>query len=57
MGIRWKYYNETPIEHYLRFYQIFVDRDYTIEQVLLRPDLWSYDNWLEEKYGFRLYTK
>ena len=54
---KWMYHDETPIEHYLRFYKIFVDRNKTMKQVLFDPGLWVYDNWLEERYGFRLYTE
>ncbi len=54
---RWKYLNEKPIERHLRFHQVFVDRDATMEHMFLDPGLWTYDNFMEEKYGFRLYTK
>ena len=54
---KWMYHDETPIEHYLRFHQIFVDRKATMKHMLLSPGLWTYDNHMEEKYGFRLYTK
>ena len=54
---KWKYHDEKPIEKLLRFHQIFVDRKATMEHMLLSPDLWTYDNFMEDRYGFRLYTK